>query len=74
MVFFVEIEGTCLLLSSGIYREAQLYACDGKVYARWSNGFIRLSRHAVTGRKGVSWRSITEEYGFDDLGRMITSL
>lgn len=53
---FHAIDGAFVVLRcKGVYRQAQLYARDERVYAKWGSGFIRLSRAGGTTHPNATW-------------------
>jgi len=59
MQFFTSIEGSALLLSGGVYREAALFVNEkNEVFAKHGAGVIRLYPNNGTSAKSIVWREI----------------
>lgn len=58
-MFHVIDDKFVILRSRGVYRQAKLYRYDGKLFAAYSGGFIRLCAlfgdHGGTSAPNVSW-------------------
>ena len=59
---FVQIEGgTCLLMSKGVWKPADLYSLEGFVFAKLGSGFIKLKRHGATSKADHKWEHLDTE-------------
>lgn len=45
-----------ILRQSGVYKTAQLFENDGKLFAKSSGGFIRLHPGNTTSHKSITWQ------------------
>lgn len=73
MQFTVIEESSVVLYCNGVFRQAKLYLRKKQVYARWSSGFIVLTKSG-TSIPQVSWDKkdiVLENYDFSRLGRMV---
>lgn len=57
-LFTIVEDAQVILCSKGVYRQAKVYARDGKTFAAWGSGFIRLSQNGVTTLPNVRWLDI----------------
>lgn len=56
---FVPIpNGSALLFSRGLFREADLFSRDGAVYAKWQTGFVKLGGGSLTSLPAVSYADL----------------
>lgn len=75
MSFFQQVEGeAAVLVENGVYRQCDLYARDGYLYAKVGSGFVRLMADGATTKAKcrldhLSW---TGELRRDTLGRLCT--
>ena len=59
---FRKLEGdTALLVQGGVYKPADLYEMDGKLFAQASGGFVRLKTDGTTSKQGVAFHALTTE-------------
>jgi hypothetical protein len=59
MLLFTSIpDGSVLLYTHGIYREAALYAYKGEPFAKIGSGYVRLLKGGCTGRGKTIWKEI----------------
>ncbi len=74
MIEFTRIDdATCVLRRAGYFMTAELYAFDGKVFAKYYNRFVRLSADHLTSVDGIRWTIIDAPSGFevDSFGHFI---
>ena len=53
---FREIDGTIILTSRGVYREAKLGLLEGRVYAKHGTGYVLLFSSGSTTAGKITWR------------------
>lgn len=52
---FKEITGETVVLShGGVFRQADLYEWDGKLFAKHGTGYVRLKENGSTSKDGVN--------------------
>ena len=52
---FKQLTGeTVILQSGGVFKQADLYEWDGKLFAKHGNGFIRLKENGSTSKDGIN--------------------
>ena len=56
-----------VLRSKGVYRQAKLFRRGGDIYAAWGSGYIRLLKHSGTTVPAVSWLSVFDGHGHNEL-------
>ena len=45
---------TAILQQSGVFKQADLYEWDGKLFAKHGSGFIRLKENGSTSKDGIN--------------------
>lgn len=73
---FKPLEGdTVILLSGGVYKQCDLFTWDGKLFAKFGGGFVRLREDATTTKPNVTFEHM--EYNGpmyrDRFGRLCTA-
>lgn len=64
MKFFSDVpEGQAVTLSSGVYRQVKLSVRDGKLYAAYGGGWVRLSQGGATSHQKVRWHEVDTPNG-----------
>jgi hypothetical protein len=65
---FKKLEGdTALVVQNGVFKVADLYERDGKLFAQAAGGFVRLYRDGRTSKSGLAFTTlVTEEPLFKD--------
>lgn len=52
---FKQLEGeTAIVSQGGVFRQCDLYEWDGKLFAKFGSGFIRLKENGSTSKDGVN--------------------
>lgn len=52
---FKQLDGeTAILQQGGVFKQADLYEWDGKLFAKFGAGFIRLKENGSTSKDGVN--------------------
>lgn len=73
MSFFQQIEGeAAILVENGVYKQVDLYARDGYLYAKIGGGFVRLMADGATTkpRLRLEYLTWTGDLARDALGRL----
>ena len=64
MNFFSIIpEGQAIVHQRGVYRQVPIYERDGKVYAKYGAGFVRLIQGGSTSAINIRWAEIDPGQG-----------
>lgn len=67
MEYFTIIpEGQAIMVSRGVYRQVQIYARGGKIYARHGGGYVRLIQGGSTSAPNIRWVEIDTPNGAHD--------
>ncbi len=70
MKFFTQIpEAQAILRQSGVYRQVDLYARDGLVYAKYGAGYVRLAQGGSTSHPKINWLETDSPVGKITEGR-----
>lgn len=72
---FKKLEGdSCIVRHKGVYRPADLYEFDGKLFAKVGAGYIRLRANGTTTKDGTMLEHMEFEGGLfqDKFGRLCT--
>lgn len=56
--FHIVEDGAVIILASHVYRQAKLYVRDGKLYAGYGAGFVKLLKGGGTTHPKVRWFEI----------------
>ncbi|MEM9043505.1 MAG: hypothetical protein AAGC81_02335 [Pseudomonadota bacterium] len=70
---FNKLEGdTCIVRHNGVYRPADLYVWDGKLFAKIGSGYVRLRANGTTTKDGtfLEHMEIEEPLFADKFGRL----
>lgn len=70
---FRPLEGDiAVLVQNGVYRQADLYEWDGKLFAKHGVGYVRLRANGTTSRDGIhmEYMEIETPLYADKLGRL----
>ena len=62
-----------ILRSKGVYKQAKVYARDGRLYAAHGGGFVSLMANLRTSHPDVSWDETDAPHTSDNLGRLLTA-
>ena len=62
-LFHIVDEAQIVLRSKGVFRQVKLFHRDGKLYAGWGNGFVRLLASGGTSHPSVSWEVLPDMPG-----------
>lgn len=70
MNYFSEIpEGQAIVCANGVYRQVKIATREGKIYARYGAGYVRLSRGGPTSHPKLRWYEIDAGDGaFEEVG------
>lgn len=55
---FTPIQGRLLLVTGGVYKNADLYERDGRIFAKHGQGFIAIKANGDTSKNRVFWKDI----------------
>ena len=55
---FNPLEGRVLLVASGVYKQADLFERDSRIFAKHGTGYIALMGSQQTSKNKVHWRDI----------------
>jgi hypothetical protein len=56
--FEVIDDGQAIIRSNGVFRQVPIAVRDGKIYAKYGAGYVKLSGHGDTSRSRVFWHQI----------------
>lgn len=58
MAEFNPIPGRVLIVSGGVYKQADLCEYDGKIFAKYGQGHIALKANKETSKNRVFWKDL----------------
>lgn len=64
-LFHVVDGAQAILHSKGVFRQTAVFHREGRIYAKWGGGYVRLGAANSTSVPHVSWRALD---GFPEIG------
>jgi hypothetical protein len=69
---FQFLDGRVLLGCNGVYKQADLYAYNGRIFAKYGQGFIGVNANETTTKGKVFWRDIEMSQPYtQSIGKLI---
>jgi hypothetical protein len=59
-LFHVVDDAQIVLRSKGVFKQVKIFHRDGKLYAGWGSGFVRLLASGGTSKPDVSWEALPD--------------
>jgi len=69
---FISLPGRILLRASGVFKQADLFGYNGRIFAKYGQGYIGISSNGDTSKRGVMWTDLELDVDFHfHIGKLV---